>query len=112
MDEYRKALKTYNEINESRKEDAKARGEREGKAIQHLRSILVPEIMELVQRQRLNFLVKGTRFAKGKGKFVFCKLSPNHKAFYYGDWQDENVAPALENLDSKLPISEIKVRLC
>ena len=58
MDEFRKGLKTYNEINESRKEEAKHRGEREGKAIQHLRATLAPEIAELVERQRLNFLVQ------------------------------------------------------
>ena len=51
---------------------------------------------------------QGTRFGKGKGKSVFCKLSPNHKALHYGDWNEENTVPTLEKLSSKLPVSELK----
>lgn len=116
MEEFKKGLKTYNEISESRKEEAKNRGEREGKAIQHLRSLITPEIVELIQRQRLNFLVAGTKFHKfkkeGKGKFLLVKLSPNHKAFHYGDWNDDSggnaMPPSLDMaLSHKLPLAEI-----
>lgn len=94
MDEYKKSLKTYNEISDSRKEEAKSRGEREGKAIQHLRNMLMPEIKDLIQRQRLKYLVNGSKFnkykregGKDRGKYVYCKLSNNHKSLHYGDWR-------------------------
>ncbi len=65
--------------------------------------------MELIQQQRLNCLVEGTRFSKGKGKHFYCKLSPNHKAFHYGDWNDDSAPPpSLEHLPSKLQVAEIK----
>ena len=118
MEEFKKGLKTYSEISESRKEEAKNRGEREGKAIQHLRSLITPEVVELIQQQRLNFLVSGTKFLKfkkeGKGKFLLVKLSPNHKAFHYGDWNDDataianNIHTMEASLSHKLPLAEIK----
>jgi hypothetical protein len=42
MEDYRKGLKTYGEINDGRKEELKHRGEREGKAVQHLRKVVAP----------------------------------------------------------------------
>jgi engulfment/cell motility protein 1 len=67
-------------------------------------------VLDLIQRQRLAFLVNGTRFSKGKkerGKFVFCRLSPNQKALHYGDCSSEDT-PAIDTLPVKLPIAEIK----
>ena len=82
MEEYKKSLKTYNEINESRKEEAKMRGEREGKAIHHLRAMITPEILELIQRDkdsifsRPELVLTSTRGKTGrrKGENLF---SPN-----------------------------------
>lgn len=33
-------------------------------------------------------------------KFFYCRLSPNHKVFYYGDC-DETATPTIEQLPSK-----------
>jgi len=33
-------------------------------------------------------------------KFFYCRLSPNHKVFHYGDC-DENAVPTIEQLPSK-----------
>lgn len=47
--------------------------------------------------------------AKERGKFVYCKLSSNHKSIYYGDWNDENKNPeSTDQLPNKLPIAEMK----
>jgi len=40
-------------------------------------------------------------------KFQYWRLSPNHKAFYYGDC-GENDSPSLEQLHSKVVILDIK----
>ncbi len=114
MDDYRKGLKTYHEISEMRKEEAKSRGEREGRAVRHLRQAIMPEIIELIQRQRLNVLSVGTRFAKGgggkeqRGKHIFVRLSANRKSFYYGDWSPGDVTPTTDQLPHKLPVAEVK----
>lgn len=114
FEEFAKSLRTYHEITESRKEEAKNRGERDGPAIRHLRQSLEPEMLELVQRQRLNFLVSGTSFtkirkdSKDKHGFVFVRLSSNHKSLLYGDWNNDRTIPVAEDLTKRLSLSEIK----
>ena len=70
-------------------------------------------MINLVQRQRLNFTVEGTKFAKqrreGGSRHVFVKLSPNHKTIYFGDWNDsENSPPTIDNLPNKIAVADIK----
>ncbi len=124
MDEYKRALKSYNEISESRKEEAKNRGEREGEAIKQLRRTLTPEIVDLVQRQRLNFMTKGTRFgkykrdggAKDRARHVYVRLGATQKAIHYGEWTQQGgggddgqaQVPSADQLPHKLPVSELK----
>ena len=83
--------------------------------VKHLIQMLTPEIQELIQRQRLKFLRSGTRFSKYKkeggkerGKYVFLKLSNNHKALFFGDWNEENSSPTSEQLNNKVSIADIK----
>lgn len=40
-------------------------------------------------------------------KFQYWRLSPNHKAFYYGDC-GENETPTLEHLSNKVVVLDIK----
>ncbi|TRY63374.1 hypothetical protein TCAL_03651 [Tigriopus californicus] len=114
FEDFRKCLRSYQEITESRKEEAKNRAERDGPAIRHLRESLEPEMLELVQRQRLNFLVSGSHFSKirkeskDKHGFLFFRLSTNHKSLLYGDWKDDRSVPVAEDLTKRLSLSEIK----
>lgn len=34
-------------------------------------------------------------------RFWYCRLSPNHKVFYYGDCESDNSAPSIEQLPNK-----------
>ncbi|XP_046388664.1 engulfment and cell motility protein 1 [Ischnura elegans] len=109
-------LLTYSEITNLWQQERTSREEWESHArpIVELREQIAPEILELVQQQRLGFLVEGTRFTKYsmkglriKDKFWYVRLSPNHKVFHYGDC-DEKSVPALEELGSKLAVVDIK----
>ncbi|XP_049868294.1 engulfment and cell motility protein 1 [Pectinophora gossypiella] len=82
--------------------------------IVELKEKITPEIIELIQQQRLGVLVGGTRFKKYssrgqriKDKFWFVRLSPNHKVLHYGDC-DEKSTPSLEELGTKLAVTDIK----
>ena len=68
------------------------------------------EILDLIRQQRLNHLERGSRLshAKSRGKFFFCKLSPNHKSFHYGEWSDESPLSPIESLQEKVQVAEIK----
>ncbi|XP_013183103.2 engulfment and cell motility protein 1 [Amyelois transitella] len=89
--------------------------ESHARPIVELKEKITPEIIELIEQQRLGVLVGGTRFKKysttrpqrTKDKFWFVRLSPNHKVLHYGDC-DEKSTPSLEELGNKLPVSEIK----
>nr|CAG4651644.1 EOG090X02BW [Triops cancriformis] len=107
---------TYTEITNLRQQERTNREEWEStaKPIVELRKQITPEMTELVQQQRLGFLVDGTRFQKyplrnqrTKDKFWYIRLSPNHKVFHYGDC-DEKTIPAFEDLPNKLPVIDIK----
>ena len=58
LEDYKKALKSYSDISGSRKEAMKNKAGRQGEAIMHLRAVIKPEIMELIQRQRLLAMTK------------------------------------------------------
>lgn len=112
IDEFSAELLSYTQISESWKEATKARGDQKDcKAINELRQLVQPELLNLVQRQRLNFICEGTKFTRQKregSKYIFAKLSSNHKTLYYGDWSDAATIPALENLDKKIAVCDIK----
>jgi engulfment/cell motility protein 1 len=107
---------TYSEITNLWQQERTSREEWESHArpIVELKEQIKPEIMELIQQQRLGFLVEGTRFTKYsmrgqriKDKFWYVRLSPNHKVFHYGDC-DEKSVPTLEELPNKLAVVDIK----
>ncbi|XP_073979588.1 engulfment and cell motility Ced-12 [Rhodnius prolixus] len=107
---------TYNEITNLWQQERTSREEWESHAtpIVQLKEMVTPEILELIQRHRLGFLVDGTRFTKYsqrgqriKDKFWFVRLSPSHKVFHYGDC-DEKSSPSVESLPNKLAVVDIK----
>lgn len=118
LDKFRTKLQvlTYSEITNLWQQERTSREEWESHArpIVELKEQITPEIMELIQQQRLAFLVEGTRFTKYsmrgqriKDKFWYVRLSPNHKVFHYGDC-DEKSVPTLEELPNKLAVVDIK----
>ncbi|XP_069687044.1 engulfment and cell motility protein 1 [Periplaneta americana] len=118
LDKFRAKLQvlTYSEITNLWQQERTNREEWESHArpIVELKEQITPEIMELIQQQRLGFLVEGTRFTKYsmrgqriKDKFWYVRLSPNHKVFHYGDC-DEKSVPTLEELPNKLAVVDIK----
>jgi len=84
----------------------------QSKPVVELREKVLPYIKDLVRQQRLTQLVEGQLFsnvrsrAKQKEKLWYCRLSPNSRFLHYGD-AEEKVAPPLEALPNKLPISEV-----
>ncbi|KAF5269890.1 hypothetical protein FQR65_LT05689 [Abscondita terminalis] len=110
---------TYSEITALWQQERTSREEWESHAtpIVELREHITPEILGLIKQQRLAFLVEGTRFTKYsargqriKDKFWYMRLSPNHKVLHYGDC-DEKSAPTIEELGSKLAVSDIRALL-
>ncbi|XP_040573658.1 engulfment and cell motility protein 1 [Lepeophtheirus salmonis] len=111
LEEFKRRLKSYGEVQKAWAEEAKLRGEREGKAVDELKKIILPDIHDLVRRQRLNYICEGTQFPKYKeksGRYVYVKLSPNHKTLCYGDWNEDGSTPPIEKLESKIQVSELK----
>ena len=86
------------------------------KPVRELRDKLKPEIEDLVKQQRLKQLVEGALFPKlsvvkkSKRSYFYCRLSPNHKVLHFGDCE-ENAKPALDALDSKIPVSDIRLEV-
>lgn len=109
-------LLTYSEITNLWQQERTSREEWESHArpIVELKEQITPEILDLIQQQRLGILVEGTRFTKYsnrgriKDKFWYARLSPNHKVLHYGDCDEKNI-PSLEDLPNKLAIIDIKV---
>lgn len=97
---------TYSEITNLWQQERTSREEWESHArpVVELKEQITPEILDLIQQQRLTFLAEGTRFTKYsmrgqriKDKFWYVRLSPNHKVLHYGDC-DEKSVPSLEDL--------------
>nr|CAG4649148.1 EOG090X02BW [Scapholeberis mucronata]SVE93490.1 EOG090X02BW [Scapholeberis mucronata] len=109
------AALTYAEITDLWQQERTSREKWESKSrpIMELRQQIEPEILELIQQQRLGYLTEGTRFSKYtnrgrvKDKFWYVRLSPNHRVLHYGDC-DEKAIPALDELTDKLPIVDIR----
>ncbi|XP_011551614.2 engulfment and cell motility protein 1 [Plutella xylostella] len=107
---------TYSEITQIWQQERTNREvwESHARPIVELKEKITPEIIELIQQQRLGVLVGGTRFKKYssrgqriKEKFWFVRLSPNHKVLHYGDC-DEKSTPSIEELGNKIPVADIK----
>ncbi|CAK1540722.1 unnamed protein product [Leptosia nina] len=116
FDKFRQKVKelTYNEITHLWQQERTNREvwESHAKPIVELKEKITPEIIDLIQQQRLGVLVGGTRFKKymkinRKDKFWFVRLSPNHKILHYGEC-DEKSTPSLEELSAKLAVADIK----
>ncbi|XP_008553122.1 engulfment and cell motility protein 1 [Microplitis demolitor] len=118
LDKFRNKLQqlTYSTITNLWQQERTNREEWEShaKPIVELREQITPEILELIQQQRLGFLVEGTRFTKYsargqriKDKFWYVRLSPNHKVFHYGDC-DEKSVPTIDDLPMKLAVVDIR----
>ncbi|KAI5642726.1 ELMO/CED-12 family domain-containing protein [Phthorimaea operculella] len=118
FDKFRQKINqlTYAEITQLWQQERTNREvwESHARPIVELKEKIIPEIVDLIQQQRLGVLVGGTRFKKFssraqriKDKFWFVRLSPNHKVLHYGDC-DEKSTPSLEELGTKLPVSDIK----
>lgn len=104
---------TYQEIVALWQKDRQLKEEWESQAkpIVELREQITPEIMELIKKQRLNYLMEGTQFtlkvARRQDKHFYCRLSPNHKVFHYGDCEEHAVL-SIEQLPNKLAVVDIK----
>ncbi|XP_028030279.1 engulfment and cell motility protein 1 [Bombyx mandarina] len=118
FDKFRQKINqlTYAEITQIWQQERTNREvwESHARPIVELKEKITPEIVDLIQQQRLGVLVGGTRFKKFfsrsqriKDKFWFVRLSPNYKVLHYGDC-DEKSTPSLEELGNKLPVAEIK----
>lgn len=97
---------TYFEITNIRQQERTSREKWESHArpIVELKEHITPEILDLIQQQRLGYLVEGTRFTKYgamgkriKDKFFYVRLSPNYKMLHYAEC-DEKSVPSLEEL--------------
>jgi engulfment/cell motility protein 1 len=115
FDQFRSKLShlTFAEITQLWQQERQNRelGELSSPPILELKKKITPEITELIKRQRLNHLIAGMRFTMKLGrradKFIYCRLSPNHKVLHYGDC-DENATPSIDQLPNKLAVVDIK----
>lgn len=106
---------TYAEIIRLWERERKSKEEDQAQAapIIELRKMITPEMKELIRQQRLNYLIEGSKFPKystrgrTKEKYWQWKLTPNLKAFHYGDCAENDNLP-LEKLNNKLSVSDIK----
>lgn len=106
---------TYSNITTLRQQERTSKEECEStaSAIVTLKEKITPEIMALIRKQRLGYLVEGSRFSKysrgvrSKDKFWYARLSPNFKVIHYGEC-DEKTVPTLEELSNKVLVIEIK----
>ncbi|XP_078257833.1 engulfment and cell motility protein 3 isoform X2 [Rhinoraja longicauda] len=103
----------YSEILKLRQTERMHQEETLAPPVLELRERLKPELMELIKQQRLNRLCDGTLFRKissrrRQDKLWYCRLSPNHKVLHYGDVEEGVDNPAIEWLQEKIPVADIK----
>ncbi|XP_041048023.1 engulfment and cell motility protein 3 isoform X2 [Carcharodon carcharias] len=103
----------YSEILKLRQTERMHQEETLAPPVLELRERLKPELMELIKQQRLNRLCDGTLFRKissrrRQDKLWYCRLSPNHKVLHYGDVEEGGDNPAIECLQEKIPVADIK----
>lgn len=73
------------------------------------------DVTKLIAKQRILRLIDGGRFfkfsSKGqrlKDRYWCCRLSPNRRKLHYGDLEDINKEPQLDELPNKIDVSDIK----
>uniref|UniRef100_A0A665TNJ4 Engulfment and cell motility protein 3-like n=1 Tax=Echeneis naucrates TaxID=173247 RepID=A0A665TNJ4_ECHNA len=103
----------YSEILKLRQTERLHQEETLAPPVLELKERLKPELLELIRQQRLNRLCQGTMFRKissrrRQDKLWYCRLSPNHKMLHYGDVEEDTDSPAIETLQEKIPIADIK----
>ncbi|XP_012725698.2 engulfment and cell motility protein 3 [Fundulus heteroclitus] len=103
----------YSEILKLRQTERLHQEETLAPPVLELKERLKPELLELIRQQRLNRLCQGTMFRKissrrRQDKLWYCRLSPNHKMLHYGDVEEEAESPAIETLQEKIPVADIK----
>ncbi|KAL0968541.1 hypothetical protein UPYG_G00268190 [Umbra pygmaea] len=103
----------YSEILKLRQTERLHQEETLAPPVLELKERLKPELLELIRQQRLNRLCQGTLFRKissrrRQDKLWYCRLSPNHKVLHFGDVEEETETPAIENLQEKIPVADIK----
>ena len=80
-----------------------------------LKEAIVPEMKQLIKRQRLRHLVEGDFFPNVKIKSkknqssFYCRLSPNWKVIHFGDAEDTGQRPSLDALKSKIAVSDMRL---
>lgn len=82
------------------------------KPVQELCERIKPEIVHLVQQERLRHLVEGCSFPRAtrrRDQFFYCRLSANHKVLHFAETTSINTAPSLEQLDKKIQVSEMRL---
>ncbi|XP_017274560.1 engulfment and cell motility protein 3 [Kryptolebias marmoratus] len=103
----------YSEILKLRQTERLHQEETLAPPVLELKERLKPELLELIRQQRLNRLCQGTMFRKissrrRQDKLWYCRLSPNHKMLHFGDVEEDAESPAIETLQEKIPVADIK----
>lgn len=114
FDEFKSKVRSYSEIAKKWQKDAQDKDPWiESKPVQVLKEHLKGEIDELVQQQRYNFMVEGTRFPRHKkdgqqlkGQYKYVKLHTNRKTIYAGETSEKNI-PSIEDLEPKIQVQDI-----
>jgi len=115
FDEFKSKVKSYSDIAKKWQKDAQDKDPwSDSKPVQVLKEHLREEIDELVQQQRYNFMVEGTRFPRYKkdgqtmkGQYKYVKLHTNRKTIYVGHTSEKNM-PSIEDLEPKIQVQDIK----
>uniref|UniRef100_A0A336LYW8 CSON006325 protein n=1 Tax=Culicoides sonorensis TaxID=179676 RepID=A0A336LYW8_CULSO len=117
MDEFTTQINrfSYSTITKLRQQERESREEVESTApaIVNLKEKIMPEIMQLIKQQRLQFMTNGAKFQKqvnrSKHKPYYLRLSPNHKVLHYleGDEKSGQI-PTLEEMKQKIQVSDIR----
>jgi len=116
FDEFKNKVKSYSDIAKKWHQDANTKDPwKESEPVKVLKEHLGVEIDELIQQQRCNFMVEGTRFQRlkkngevMKGQYRYIKLHTNHKTIYIGDWSSDKSVPTIEDLEPKVQVQDIK----
>ncbi|XP_053126546.1 engulfment and cell motility protein 3 isoform X2 [Hemicordylus capensis] len=106
----------YSEILRLRQTERMHQEETLAAPVLELKERLKPELLNLIQQQRLLHLSEGTLFRKissrrRQDKLWYCRLSPNHKFLHYGDVEEGIQSPPVESLPEKVPVADMKALL-
>jgi len=116
FEEFKNRVRSYTDISKKWQKDATNRDPWiESEPVKVLKQHLSQEIEELIQQQRYNFMVEGTRFQRlkkngevMKGQYKYIKLNNNRKTISVGEWTSDKTNPSTEELDPRLQVQDIK----